>query len=63
MVTLVELEDKQIKTDEEVLQINNGLKNKWGWAWIEEVGTDGKSYDSWCKYLRQWFSDEREMMS
>ena len=33
------------------LLVDKGLKNKWRWAWIEEVGKDGKPFGSWCKKL------------
>ena len=41
-----------MKPGEDALLIDNGLTNKWRWAWIEETGKDGQPFDSCCKELR-----------
>lgn len=48
------MESKFMKPREDVT-IDKGLKNKWHWAWIEEIGRDGKPFGSWCKKLGACF--------
>lgn len=36
-----------MKSGEDTLLIDKGLKNKWRWAWVEEIGKDGKPFGSW----------------
>src|SRR4029434_9442581 len=35
------------------LLVDKRLKNKWRWAWIEEIGKDSKPFGSWCMKLRE----------
>ena len=46
------MESKFMKPGEDALLIDNGLTNKWRWAWIEEMGKDGKLFGSLCKKLK-----------
>ncbi|KAL1250518.1 hypothetical protein QQF64_018314 [Cirrhinus molitorella] len=42
-----------MKPGEDIKDIDNGIKNKWSWAWIEDVGSNGKLFGNWCQKLRQ----------
>lgn len=42
-----------MKPGEDVKGLDKSIKNKWRWAWIEDVGLDGKPFSSWCQKLRQ----------
>lgn len=42
-----------MKPGEDIKDIDKSIKNKWRWAWIEDVGSDGKPFGSWCQKLRQ----------
>ena len=44
--------ESKFKPGEDALLIDNGLTNKWRWAWIEEMGKDCKPFGSSCKKLR-----------
>ena len=47
------MESKFMNPGEDALLVDKGLKNKWRWAWIEEIGKDSKPFGSWCKKLRE----------
>ncbi|KAK7933645.1 hypothetical protein WMY93_004541 [Mugilogobius chulae] len=36
----------------QVANIDNTVKNKWRWAWLDEVGEGGRPIRSWCKKLK-----------
>ena len=38
---------------EDALLVDKGLKKKWRWAWVEEIGKDSKHFGSSCKKLRE----------
>ncbi len=42
-----------MKPGEDTKLVDKGIKNKWRWSWIEEVGRDEKLFGSWCQKLRQ----------
>lgn len=42
-----------MKPGEDVKHIDKGIKNKWRWAWLEDLGVDGKPFSSWCQKLPQ----------
>ncbi|XP_063053060.1 uncharacterized protein LOC134447504 isoform X2 [Engraulis encrasicolus] len=42
-----------MKPGEDTSIVDKGLKNKWRWAWLDEIGLDGKPFSSWCKKLRE----------
>ena len=48
----IRMESKFMKPGEDALLIDNGLTNKWRWAWIEEIRKHGKPFGSSCKKLR-----------
>ena len=40
------MESKFMNPGEDALLVDKGLKNKWRWAWIEEIGKDSKPFGS-----------------
>src|SRR4029434_5277089 len=44
------MESKFMNPGADALLVDKGLKNKWRWAWIEEIGKDSKTFGSWCNY-------------
>ena len=41
------MESKFMNPGEDALLVDKGLKNKWRWPWIEEIGKDSKPFGSW----------------
>lgn len=37
----------------DVSEIDKSVKNKWRWAWLSEVGLNGKPFNSWVKKIKQ----------
>lgn len=42
-----------IRPGEDTLRWEVGVKNKWCWDWIEEVGADGQPHGTWCHKLKE----------
>ena len=38
-----------MKPGEDTKLVGKGIKNKWRWSWIEEVGKYEKPFGSWCQ--------------
>ncbi|XP_026124635.1 uncharacterized protein LOC113106835 [Carassius auratus] len=37
----------------DVSEIDKSVKNKWRWAWLSEIGKNGKPFSSWAKKIKQ----------
>lgn len=42
-----------MKPGEDTKEVDKDIKNKWRWAWINEIGSDGKPFGSWCQKLSE----------
>lgn len=41
-----------VKEGTDVSDIDKTVKNKWRWAWLNEMGDNGKPFSSWCKKMK-----------